>query len=242
MLSTLEVAQAQRRLEQSIADLDDEAMRVASHCDGWTRGHVLSHVARNADGMVNLVDWGLSGEVTPMYDPPEARDGDIIAGSSRPADEIRDDITASNERVLAAFWRLEAAVAIDDRVAQRTVRLGGDPVDGQEVLVGELPFLRVQEVVLHHHDLLVDLAVDDWPADWVAMALPRAVEHMAARTDLPTLVVDGDDGEEVIHDGRGVTVTGTPPHLVLWLTGRARGSDTDELEVSGGQLPNLPDW
>lgn len=243
MLSTLEVAQAQRRLEQSIADLDDEAMRVPSHCDGWSRGHVLSHVARNADGMVNLVDWGLSGEVTPMYEPPEARDGDIIAGSSRPAEEIRADITASNERVLAAFWRLEAAVAIDDRVAERTVRLGGDPVNGPEVLVGELPFLRVQEVVLHHHDLLHDLTVDDWPAGWVEMALPRAVEKMAARVaDLPTLVVDGDDGGQVVHDGSGVTVTGTPGHLVSWLTGRARGSDLDVLEVSGGQLPTLPDW
>ena len=37
-------------LIRTAGDLDDQAMRQASLCEGWTRAHVLSHIARNADG------------------------------------------------------------------------------------------------------------------------------------------------------------------------------------------------
>lgn len=242
MLSTLEVAQAQQRLAAGVADLDDEALRQPSHCDGWTRAHVLTHVARNADGMVNLVTWARTGEVTPMY-AAGSRDDDIEAGATRTADEIRTDLVASNDRLLAALAWLERAAAVDPSVARRRVRLGADPERGTPVAVGDLAFLRVQEVVLHHHDLLHDLGVEEWPAAFVARALPDTVARMAARVDdLPTLVAREGAERRVVHEGGTVEVTASPAHLLLWLTGRAQPRDLDLLAVTGGPLPTLPPW
>src|SRR5665811_1388296 len=75
-------------LMRTAAGLDDEALSRASLCEGWTRAHVLTHIARNADGLGNLVSWAVTGTPRAMYDSPEARDADIAAGAAREAKEI----------------------------------------------------------------------------------------------------------------------------------------------------------
>ena len=45
----------------------------ASALPGWTRRHVVAHVAANADALGNLVHWAATGEPTPMYASPSAR-------------------------------------------------------------------------------------------------------------------------------------------------------------------------
>ena len=47
---------------------------------GWTRRHVLSHVAANAEALGNLVQWARTGVETPMYGSPEARAAGIARG------------------------------------------------------------------------------------------------------------------------------------------------------------------
>ena len=61
--------------------LDDG--RASSLCAGWTRGHVLTHVARNADGLAALVRSAVDGTGETMYTSPEDRDADIEAGAGR---------------------------------------------------------------------------------------------------------------------------------------------------------------
>ena len=41
---------------------------------GWSRGHVLTHLARNADGAVNLLTWARTGVETPQYVSQEQRE------------------------------------------------------------------------------------------------------------------------------------------------------------------------
>ena len=57
--------------------------RAPSLCEGWTRAHVVTHIARNADALSNLVHWATTGEPTPMYASPESRDADIAEGARR---------------------------------------------------------------------------------------------------------------------------------------------------------------
>jgi maleylpyruvate isomerase len=38
-------------LIRTAAGLDDGTVRAPSLCEGWTRAHVLSHIARNADAL-----------------------------------------------------------------------------------------------------------------------------------------------------------------------------------------------
>lgn len=241
-LTSRDVVSAQRRLEAGIASLDDVAVRVESACDGWTRGHVLSHLAGNADGLANLATWALTGTVAPMY-APGVRDRDIARGATRDAAAIVDDVVASNAVVADSLRRLDDAVAADAAVANRIVRLGDDPVGGSAIPAWRLAHLRTQEVVLHHHDLLLDLRVEEWPDPYVEAALPRIVAGMARRdADLPTLVARRAHGEVVVHDGGDVVVTASPAHLLAWLTGRGQPDDRSHLDVRGGPLPAPPRW
>src|SRR5215472_17296509 len=55
--SMASIGEATDRLLASAATLTDAAAREPSLLPGWTRGHVLTHVARNADGLGNLLRW-----------------------------------------------------------------------------------------------------------------------------------------------------------------------------------------
>ena len=83
------------RLLATAGALDDAQAAAASRLPGWTRGHVLTHLARNADGFRNLLIWARTGTETPMYPSEESRDRDIEAGARRPAAELTADVRAS---------------------------------------------------------------------------------------------------------------------------------------------------
>lgn len=249
VVSTREVALAQQQLEAAIADLSDADLRVESRCPGWTRGHVLTHLARNAEGLANLARWALDGEVVAMYEPGR-RDADIEEGASRSAGEIRFDVAAGNVLAISALGLLEGAVATDPLLAERVVRLGEDPEQGPEVFARRLPLMRLQEVVLHHHDLDVGLRPDQWQPALVDVGLPYAWRRVAdGLEDPPTLLrVDGwegdDDAVTVEPRGSDVKVYGSGAELLAWITGRADDADVDRLRVvpAGASLPDLPDY
>ena len=77
------VGAATGRLLATTAALADPEVREPSLLPGWTRGHVLSHIARNADGLINLLRWAHTGTQIPMYASQQARDADIEAGAGR---------------------------------------------------------------------------------------------------------------------------------------------------------------
>src|SRR6478736_8868289 len=77
--------------------LDDP--HAPSLCEGWTRGHVLTHLARNADGLAALVRSAVDGTGETMYASPEGRDADIEAGADRSGPELVADV----ERTAAAL-------------------------------------------------------------------------------------------------------------------------------------------
>src|SRR5512145_2600597 len=82
------VTAATQRLVRTAEQLDDDTVRLPSLCPGWTRAHVLTHVARNADALTNLLTWASTGVETPMYESAEARAADIEAGSPRALEEL----------------------------------------------------------------------------------------------------------------------------------------------------------
>ena len=77
------LAAATGRLLASASTLSDAQAREPSLLPGWSRGHVLTHIARNADGMVNLLRWARTGTQTPMYASAQSRAADIEAGAGR---------------------------------------------------------------------------------------------------------------------------------------------------------------
>jgi maleylpyruvate isomerase len=225
------VEDGQRRLQQAIDALPVDAVSEPSALPGWTRGHLLTHLARNADALVNLLTWARTGVRTPMYTSPDQRAADIEAGAGRALAEQQADVRES-----AARFR-KAAEAMSGDTWSATVVSG----QGREIPASEVPWLRVREVWIHLVDLDAGVGMDVLPAD-LAWELVRDVAGwMSAR-------VGPDVGAELTAEGHGTVVLGTPspgvavagpPYaLAAWLTGRG---GTEELQVTG-ELPNTPRW
>ena len=60
-----EMVVATTRYLGALTVLTDEDMRAPSLLPRWSRGHVVTHLARNADALCNLVHWAESGVETP---------------------------------------------------------------------------------------------------------------------------------------------------------------------------------
>ncbi|HZY00620.1 MAG TPA: maleylpyruvate isomerase family mycothiol-dependent enzyme [Dermatophilaceae bacterium] len=214
-------------LVRTAATLDDATIRAASRCEGWTRAHVLSHIARNADGLANLVSWAVTGTPVAMYESPQARDEDIAAGSTRSAQEILNDLTESAARFAAAATGL-AGPPERSEVEMRT---------GRRVLGGQLPTLRLLEVVFHHVDLDAGYTFADADPGFVRRAIRNAVERMKASGNAPAISLRGDNGDTWSVGEGAQEVTGTNAALLLWL------ARSDGAGVSGKDaLPELPAW
>ena len=54
------------RFADVVAGLSEAALRGPSLLPGWTRGHVATHVARNAEACLNLLHTAATGETRPM--------------------------------------------------------------------------------------------------------------------------------------------------------------------------------
>ena len=130
---------------------------------GWTRGHVLTHIARNADSFVRVLDAARRGEVVTQYEGGvEGRNADIEAGATRDWATLVDDVGSSAAR-------LEDVFATQDRWD-----LAMTNSQGESVPHADLPFRRLREVVVHHADLGDEgFTPDDWPSDYVREDLRR---------------------------------------------------------------------
>lgn len=228
-----EMAASTDRLLGTLDRLDDDALRAPSLMAGWTRGHVLSHLARNADGMVNLVASARTGAPGEMYaGGREARDADIEAGARRHIGDVRLDVAESAERLLGAF-----AAGFPAEALQREVTL----TSGASASGWEIPLLRVREVEIHHVDLDAGYTPVDWGAQFAARTLDQLSPFFRGARDCPvgTLVAtDGGGRWEVAADGP--ELEGSTIELAAWLVGRSPGQG---LRVSSAaEVPAAPRW
>ncbi|MCF6523407.1 maleylpyruvate isomerase family mycothiol-dependent enzyme [Streptomyces sp. JJ36] len=216
--------EATDRLLTAVAKLDDATVEAPSLLPGWTRGHVLAHLARNADALVNV----LAGR--PMYASAAARDADIEAGAPRPLAAQLEDVTATAHRLDGAF------AAQSEESWRRTVELR----NGVRDTAAALPFRRWIEVDLHHVDLGIGYTLDDLPGTFVDRELENMVRRFAGHPDLTGGIElraeDGRTWRTGAPGGDPVVVTGSPVALMGWLTGRTTGSGLS----ADAPLPVLP--
>jgi maleylpyruvate isomerase len=222
----VEIDRATARLLATATDLDGDPA-TPSLLPGWTRGHVLTHIARNADGLVNLYTWARTGVKTPQYSSPEQRAADIEAGAGRPLPELIADVRDSAER-----YQLAAAKLTTDDWS------GSIDLPHGPSKVAILPWRRLREVEIHH----VDLAGGYRPADWPESFAHRVLHEVAHGVQGVSLTLRPDATGHPLPVGAGgaPTVSGPTWALAAWLAGRAAG---DELTIDpSGPLPTVPDW
>jgi maleylpyruvate isomerase len=172
-------AAAHARLHSRLAGLTDELARRPSLLPDWTVGHVITHVARNADSVVRRLRAAAEGRLVPQYEGgAQGRARDIEAGAGRAAADLLADLHAADDALDALYPRLP------DEVWDRTVLTGA----GDEVSVPQAVFGRWREVEVHHVDLGLGYAVADWPAQLVARWLPALLERLPERADAEGLV------------------------------------------------------
>lgn len=215
-------------LLDAIRPLDDDAVREPSALPDWTRGHLLTHLARNADALVNLCAWARTGDETPMYQSREKRDAAIEAGASRPAEELITDVEKS-AKALALELEL-----LPQRRWLAEVRHGAADTAKPAWWI---PMMRLGEIELHRVDLRIAYEPASWPAAWVRNALLDAARDLSRQAGEPLTLHATDVDVHAGADGR--TVSGTASDLVAWVTGRSDGS---ALAVESGKLPSLGDW
>lgn len=225
------VHDGQRRLEQVVAGLDDDAGRAPSALPGWTRGHVLTHLARNSDALVNLLDWARTGTPTPMYASPDQRNADIEAGAGRALAEHAADLCAAGERFATAAAALPVA-AWSARVRS---------AQGRDIAAAEVPWMRTREVWIHVVDLDVGMGVEVLPEDLSLVLIRDVAAWMSAKADAAVLLRP-DGAQDVLLGVPGAppaaAVSGPANRIAGWLVGRA---STVELRCDGA-VPTLPRW
>ncbi len=169
-------AAAHARLFVDLEKVDDIVLARPSRLPSWTVGHVLTHLARNADSFVRMLGAAEVGESVSQYPSVAQRNTDIEAGAHRSAAACVNDVRRSAER-------LEQAFADATPTAWRGA---GVSLDGQPAPCAKLPLRRWKEVEIHHVDLGNGYEAHDWPEDFVSVALADAVENLPARVPDPS--------------------------------------------------------
>lgn len=216
---------AGRFLATALALTDDD-LRESSALPGWTRAHVLTHVAQSADSRTGLLRAARAGRVGEQYPSEQARADAIEAGAPRAAAVIQADVYRAVQECLSAIRehprQLWDAPAMWLRQGRRPVR-------------DVVPSLRL-ELEYHHVDLAAGFQPADWPDDFVASQLPQVSAIMDSRADGPSMTLVGPATLRV-GTTPPVDVTGPPAAMLAWLSGRSGGSG---LNTGGAALPVVP--
>ena len=207
----------------------DAEVREPSVLPGWTRGHVLTHLARNADGISRTLAGALRGEIVARYPGGrEGRDADIEAGAGRPVLELLADVRESAERLDRVF----AAVVDSDAWNAPT----------EDRPAGDYAVARWREVEVHRVDLGGTYRPSDWPPRFVAYVVPDALERLTGVDLRIEITADGSVTSELPGRtwtiGAGTTaVTGPDWAVAAWAIGRAALAAT-----ALSATPDVPAW
>lgn len=191
---------SQTRLERLISHLTDVQAREPSALPGWSRGHVITHLARSADGLNRFVDGVQKGVDAEMYPGgPDARAAAIEEGAARPMDLMRADTAFSGHRLLDSLAGL-AEDQLDTPLKWR-----------KPITARELPVFRWRELEIHLVDLDLGYTTADWPDEFVGFNLERELAALPQRAP--------DVTPPVLRDHE----------LLAWLVGRLSGAGLPEL-------------
>ena len=202
-------AASHQRLLQALDGLTDEQCQQPSLLAGWSRGHVLSHLANNAYSHLRMFEAASRGEETEQYEGGKpTRDAQIEAWSSLSAHELVGHVRAS-------IYALEGAWAS----ATPTTWTGfgiKSHAGGARVLITDLMLMRWCETEVHHADLDLGYSFENWDATFVRFELDRQLMRWNSRKSM---------GLTVLPEAAAKL---SPNHRLAWLLGRV---DVDGLPV-----------
>jgi maleylpyruvate isomerase len=223
--------QSEQRVLRTVDSLTTEQFAEPSVLPGWTRAHVVAHLALNAEGMARALDGVAHGRDVPVYESTEARDADIEELAQADPAEIRERVFAAGQQLRDAFAALDP-----DQWGGAVSRVP----DGPLWQVATIPEMRRREVEIHHADLDAGYGPADWPNDFRVELLDLVTVDRTDDPDSPVFTVRATDAVRSWSVGaESPVVEGTTGDLGWWLVGRGNG---EGLDCPTGELPTLGPW
>jgi maleylpyruvate isomerase len=213
----------QRLLGYTIA-LTEEAWHEPSLLPGWSRAHVATHLARNADHVRSIIEAAVAGRPQPPHPDSERVRRELEIGADRSGLELQIDLDSSAGALQTA---IEAVTDWTPTVV----------IDGAPLPLSAVPLMRLHEVYLHHLDLDCGFTADGVDPDAAAWLLRWTLFRLRA-ADLPAIQLQTESLADEIGEGDSqLRVRGTDARVWAWLTGRAGPEVVDGAD--GVRLPLL---
>lgn len=211
--------------------LADDDVAAPSTLPGWTRGHVLAHIAGISNAMARQLEFAARRETVDLYDGgQDGRTKAIEMAAGHTLAQHREDLDLALERVLRAFDSLDAdawRVPISYR--------GGVVLDGG--------FALWRELVIHTSDLSTGLGPETWSRtfceqlfDFLAARVPEGQKFVLQPLGLPPVTIGTGN--------RSTVINGMLTDIAAWLAGRepSLGSLRASAAADDVDLPELLPW
>ncbi|MFG3229268.1 maleylpyruvate isomerase family mycothiol-dependent enzyme [Kitasatospora sp. NPDC048194] len=227
--SLLEAVRASaERLDASAVRLTDRQAREPSLLPGWTRGHVLTHLAASAGAYRWMLAVARTG--TPPGPRPDSAElaRRLREGAGRGADALVADLRSGLDGLLA-----DAAALPAGRRTVLVTALAGWRHPAWYVL-----WRAWRELEVHHVDLQLPPGPHRWPRAFVLRALEESTAALAEREVSVARVEAEDLGRSWALGGPGAVVRGPGHALLTWFAGRGSAAALH----SDAPLPGLPPW
>jgi len=208
------VGDATSRLLGETIGMSDAELREPSLLPGWSRAHVVTHIARGADRLRHVATNPEAGLGSPT--DADERFEALERGADRPGIELQLDLDTSASDMHRSWNEVadwETPIQIFDKPCSLAM----------------LPIIRLHEVCIHHLDLRttgcdpdsIDPDASIWLLRWVLskMVYPAGRAMTVTATSGTTATIGS---------GRvSRNVSGTDAHLWAWLSGRADATFVD---------------
>jgi maleylpyruvate isomerase len=158
------VKDAQRRLDVAVTGMSRALVHGSSLLPGWTRAHVLAHLAANSDSQLRRSQAAADRVAVDQYSHgASGRREEIETRSTQDAETLIQDVVLSGAAILDCWQCLDP-----DLWSSPTKQ-----VSGPDLTLRDLPRRRWQEIEVHLIDLDIGASHRDWSEDFVGFYLPR---------------------------------------------------------------------
>ncbi|MBT2548684.1 maleylpyruvate isomerase family mycothiol-dependent enzyme [Arthrobacter sp. ISL-65] len=227
------------------AKLTEADVPAPSALPGWTRGHVLAHIAGISNAMARQLEFAARGETVELYDGGyDGRTKAIEMSAGHALDQHRADLDSALERALRAFDSLDADAGGDAGNAAAGDAGGWRaPISYRGGVVLDGGFALWRELVIHASDLNTGRGPETWSRPFcehlftfLAARVPEEQKLVLQPLGMPPVVIGA--------GGRSTVISGMVTDIAAWLAGRepSLGSLRASAAADGVDLPELLPW
>lgn len=204
----------QRLLGYTIAFTEDEWHQPA-RLPGWSRAHLATHLARNADELTAILTEVEAGRPQPEPTQAATQRAQLEAGADRNGLALQIDLDAASSALQQAI----------EQVSDWDVPI---TLHGQRLPLSALPLDRLHEVSLHLLDLDCGATIEVFPAGAAEWLLRWALFRLQD-AGLPSITLTTESVQDTIGSGTDVplSISGSDANVWGWLTGRFGPASVD---------------